>query len=183
MDPDLENSPTDYESGRDFYLNKVTKGAFANYTASKWAMKERALNEQELTAIATYGLWNLSSFLPKKPDDEHLNAMMEMFHASVNEELYDADRWGQFYRPTGMRTETIETGESVKTTSVSIPKIPDTSAITAASIINKVAKTPAVVENDEPPFDVDTPAPVAEKPKMQSPQEILEAIRRRQAQK
>jgi hypothetical protein len=184
MDQDLENSPTDNDHGRDFYLIKTTKGGYANYASSKWAMKERALSDDETLAIGKHGLWNLSSFLPKKPDEAHLNAIMELFTASVNEELYDADRWGQFYRPNGMRLD-IQDGDTPSAVAAPAPT-PAKPAVTAASILNRVAAKPAVQPEDDstPPWE-DTPAaatPVAEK-KSQSPDDIIAAIRRRQAQR
>jgi hypothetical protein len=182
MDQDLENSPTDYEHGRDFDLVKTTKGGYANYTSSKWAMKERALNEAERDAIAKNGLWNLNSFLPKKPDDAHLNAIMELFTASVNEELYDLDKWGQFYKPNGMRNENSSTGdESTDATVNTAPARPAAPAVTAASILNKVAAKQPV--NEDLSSDNPLPSSSAEKPKMQTPDDIIAAIRRRQQQK
>lgn len=178
MRQDLENSPTDYEAGRDFYLTKSQKGQYANYSSSSWSMKERPLSVEELEAIDKFGLYNLSQFLPKKPDDAHLAAIMEMFQASVQEELYDPERWGQFYRPNGMRFDT-DTEASVAETAPA----PVKSSVTAASIMSKVSKpapTAKVEEAEEAPW-TDEPAPAAEPAKKaQSPEDILAAIRRRQ---
>lgn len=101
MDPEMEDLPTDYISGRDFNLKKTTKGGFANYATSNWSMKTRSLNPVESAAIENGGLHDLKSFLPKKPTAEELEAIKEMFQASVNDEAFDTDRWGQFYRPQG----------------------------------------------------------------------------------
>jgi hypothetical protein len=181
MDQDLENSPTDFNNGRDFYLLKTTKGGYANYASSKWAMKERPLADNETNAINQHGLWNLSSFLPKKPDDAHLNAIMGMFQASVDEELYDTDKWGQFYRPNGMRLDSnnsdSDTGNTVSTKTISAP------TVTANSILNKLSTKPAVSEETSAPWEEPTAAAVSDKPKMQSPDDIIAAIRRRQQQK
>jgi hypothetical protein len=38
-------------------------------TPSKWARKESALTEAEQAAIETHGLYDLSTFLPKKPGE------------------------------------------------------------------------------------------------------------------
>jgi hypothetical protein len=185
MDKDLENSPTDYRHGRDFYLLKNTKGGYANYSSSKWAMKERALTDDETNAVNQYGLWNLSSFLPKKPDAAHLDAIMEMFTASVNEELYDTDRWGQYYRPNGMRMDGIADSDSA----VVVPQTtPVTSSGTAAGILNKIPNRAATQVDDVPPWEEPQPtkpaaAPQSDKPKMQTPDDIIAAIRRRQQQK
>lgn len=178
MRQDLENSPTDYSTGRDFYLSKTTKGQYANYSSSSWSMKERPLSQDELEAINNFGLYNLSQFLPKKPDDEHLNAIMELFQASVDEQEYDPERWGQFYKPNGMRfdNDTSDTDARVNTA----PPAPVKSSVTAASILNKVAKAEPKVAEEDVPWQDDEPAKAETTKKAQTPDEILAAIRRRQ---
>ena len=102
MDPELENLPTDYAAGLDFRIAKTQKGGFADYNTSKWARKESALTEAEQAAIEKYGLFDLSTFLPKKPTAVELNVIKEMFEASVDGQPFDSERWGQYYRPAGM---------------------------------------------------------------------------------
>ena len=106
MDPDMEELPTDYTAGVDFRLNKTCKGGYADYGTSNWARRDRPLNDQEMAAINTHGLFNLSDFLPKKPDATAVKVMQEMFEASVDGEAYDADRWSQYFRPSGMQART-----------------------------------------------------------------------------
>ncbi len=102
MDPELDELPTDYLKGLDFRIAKTSKGGFADYSTSKWSRRERALSDQEKAAIEAHGLFDLSSFLPKKPSDVELKVMKEMFEASVDGEAYDMDRWGQYFKPAGM---------------------------------------------------------------------------------
>lgn len=102
MDPELEELPTDYENGLDFRINKTTNGQYADYSTSKWARKETPLTKDELEAINTYGLFNLSDFLPNRPSEEGLRVMKQMFEASVDGEAYDPDRFGAYYRPPGV---------------------------------------------------------------------------------
>jgi len=102
MDPDMENLPTDYDAGTDFRLVKTQKGQYADYSTSNWARKERSLNEAERQSIETYGLHDLNDFMPKRPSEDELRVIMEMFEASVDGELYDPNRWANFYRPYGM---------------------------------------------------------------------------------
>jgi hypothetical protein len=102
MDPELEELPTDLLRGVDFRIAKTSKGGFADYSTSKWSRRERALTDQEKGAIDQYGLFDLSSFLPKKPTDVELKVMKEMFEASVDGEAYDMERWGQYFKPAGM---------------------------------------------------------------------------------
>ena len=101
-DTEVEEMPTDYDRGLDFSITKTTKGQYADYSTSKWARKESALTAAERAAIETYGLFNLKDFLPKKPGDTELKIIKEMFEASVDGQTYDADRWGQYYKPAGL---------------------------------------------------------------------------------
>jgi hypothetical protein len=174
MRQDLEHTPTDYDNGRDFYLSKTQKGEYANYTSSSWAMKERALNQDELDAINRFGLFNLSTFLPKKPDDAHLKAMMEMFEASVNGEQYDADRWAEFYKPAGLKTE--HNGNAA------VDDVPAAVVLRAAPVVPRAAArpvpVPAAVEDDAP-FAAE-PAPAAKTAnKTMTPEQILAMVRNR----
>ena len=102
MDPDMENIPTDYVNGTDFRLAKTMKGQYADYSTSKWARKERSLDESELASIETHGLFDLKDFLPKKPTAEQVDMIYNMFQDSVNGELFDNDKYGEHFRPNGM---------------------------------------------------------------------------------
>lgn len=117
MDPDFPEIPTDYEHGTDFKLTKTQKGQYADYTTSNWARKERALNEFERTAVDTNGLHNLNDFMPKRPNNDEVKVIFEMFEASVAGDLYDPEKWGSYYTPAGMSktggdTKTVPTPES-----------------------------------------------------------------------
>jgi len=102
MDPDLTEMPTDYAAGLDFRVTKTTKGGYADYNTSKWARKESALTADEAEAIEKHGLYDLGSFLPKKPGEVELKVIKEMFEASVDGQPFDMERWGQYYRPAGV---------------------------------------------------------------------------------
>jgi hypothetical protein len=104
MDPEMEELPTDYQSGLDFQIVKTSKGGYADYSTSKWSRKESALTAEEQAAINEYGLFNLSDFLPKKPSEVELKVLKEMFEASVDGQPYDADKWGAYYKPYGLET-------------------------------------------------------------------------------
>jgi len=106
MDAELEELPTDYLRGLDFRIAKTSKGGFADYSTSKWSRRERSLSDVEKTAIDQYGLFDLKSFLPKKPGDVELKVIHEMFESSVNGEAYDPDRWSQYYKPAGIGSQT-----------------------------------------------------------------------------
>ena len=170
MDPDLEELPTDLQRGLDFRITKTSKGGYADYSTSKWARKESALSEAEQAAIEHYGLFDLASFLPKRPTDVELKVMKEMFEASVDGQPFDAERWGQYFRPAGM---VALTGSQPAATS----DAEDTPVARPA-----VAAKPAVSqfdEDDAPPFEASAPAA---KPATttQKAEDILAMIRARQ---
>lgn len=106
MDPDMEDLPTDFVNGIDFRLNKTSKGGYADYSTSTWARRERPLSDEEKRAIDEHGLFDLSEFIPKKPDEAAVQVIKEMFEASVDGEPYDEERWGNYFRPGGMAART-----------------------------------------------------------------------------
>ena len=170
MDPELEELPTDYLRGLDFRITKTSKGGFADYSTSKWARKETALSEQEQAAIEQYGLFDLSTFLPKKPTDVELKVIKEMFEASVDGQPYDTERWGQYYRPAGVQAPAGSSSAPAQVDEESAP----------APVV-KVAPTPAPSA-----FDDEDDTPVATAPVQAAPaggnkaEDILAMIRARQ---
>ena len=165
MDPELEELPTDLMRGLDFRISKTAKGGFADYSSSKWARKESALTEAEQAAVAEHGLFDLSSFLPKKPGEVELKVIKEMFEASVDGQSYDTERWGQYFRPAGVNAP------------AGAPAVADASEDAPA-----VASAPAVSNDfdDEPAV---ASAPVEAKPAASgNAQDILAMIRARQKQ-
>lgn len=117
MDPEMENLPTDFSAGLDFTVKKTSKGGYADYNTSTWARKETALLAEEADAIETHGLFDLKSFLPKKPNEVELQVMKEMFEASVDGQPYDTERWGAYFKPSGFQAKgaTDTAGESAGT--------------------------------------------------------------------
>jgi hypothetical protein len=168
MDPDMEELPTDYTAGVDFRLNKSSKGGYADYSTSNWARRDRPLSDEEMNAVNTHGLFNLTDFLPKKPDETAQKVMHEMFEASVDGEAYDADRWSQYFRPAGMQARTGD------------PQVAASPQATAVSQSAPVAETPTPVAETPAP----TPAPEAapEAASGGDANDILAMIRARQGQ-
>jgi hypothetical protein len=126
MDPDMENLPTDYVNGLNFRITRTKKGQYNDYNASSWSRKETALTTEQLEAIEEYGLFDLNDWMPKKPTAEQLNAIFEMFEASLEGELYDPERWAQYYRPWGLEFEgagSTETTTETKTETKAEPKV------------------------------------------------------------
>lgn len=174
LDPDMEHNPVDYLHGTDFVINKQKSGKYADYSTSKWARRESSLSQELLDAIDKYGLVDLSTYLPKRPTDVHLKVIVEMFEASVNEELYDMSKWGQYYKPNGIRQDDSKVSSSSDSELESLISKAETSFVPKSREI----------QND-PPFDSDpddtdsTKAPATTSSGGKSPQEILQMLRNR----
>jgi hypothetical protein len=170
MDPELEELPTDLMRGLDFRITKTAKGGYADYSTSKWARKESALTEAEQAAIEAHGLFDLSTFLPKKPTDVELKVMKEMFEASVDGQPYDTERWGQYFRPAGVNAPA----------GGSVPAVSHDEDAPAPTIKVAPAPTSSAFDDDEPAVasaPVSAPAASANKA-----EDILAMIRARQKQ-
>ena len=172
MDPELESMPTDYTGGLDFTVTKTSKGGYADYSTSKWSRKETALTSEEQAAIDAHGLYNLADFLPKRPGEVELKVNKEMFEASVDGQAYDADKWGQYFKPAGFQSKGGDDAGSAK---ASAP------AAKAAPAPTPAATPDVPFESDEDDVPVAT-APVAAKPSSQKAEDILAMIRNRSKQ-
>jgi hypothetical protein len=176
MDPDMENIPTDYVNGTDFRLFKTSKGQYADYSTSKWVRKESALAEDQLAAIDTHGLHNLNDFLPAKPTAEGVQAIAEMFAASVDGELYDPAKWGQFYKPYGLDVGT----QTQATVAPAQTAAPVTAPVTAPAEAVVETAAPVVATAPAPVAEPVATAP-AEDTGKKSADDILNMIRNRQS--
>jgi len=168
MDPELEELPTDYLKGLDFRISKGSKGGFADYNGSKWARKETALDAAEQEAIEKFGLFDLGTFLPKKPGEVELKVIKEMFEASVDGQSYDPERWSQYYRPAGVNAPTGAAGAPAVAEDEDAPAKPAAPAPVTSSFDDE-DEAPAVAS-----------APVEAKPTTQKAEDILAMIRARQ---
>jgi len=161
LDPEMEDLPTDFVNGVDFKLIKTSKGGYADYSTSKWSRKTRPLSDVEQDAVKQHGLFNLKDYLPKKPGDVEVKVIKEMFEASVDGEAFDMERWGQYFRPAGVSSNTGD------------PNVAKKAAVAA----------PADDFDDEPaPVAKAAPAPKAESVPASGDraQDILAMIRNRQ---
>ena len=180
MDPEIEEIPTDYLRGLDFYIKKTSKGGYADYSTSNWARKESALTEVEQAAIEAHGLSNLREFLPKKPSDAESRIIREMFEASIDGRPYDPDRWAAYYKPYGLQSSgSRDTGSTGEEEAVRAPR---------QVVAPKQTAPSAPVSEDTPPWE--EPAAVTPAREVKSPtsapvgndraQDILALIRARQ---
>ena len=174
MDPELEELPTDYERGLDFRVSKTSKGGYADYSTSKWARKETALTTEELQAVADHGLFNLNDFLPKRPSEEELKIMQEMFEASVDGQPYDPERWGSYFRPAGFSAPTTAPINGSGTASTPVAEAtPTPTPAPIPPVAESAAESAPVAE-----APVQTEAPATN----QKAEDILAMIRSRQQQ-
>ena len=192
MNPEMEDLPTDNESGRDFKLTKTQKGGYADYSTSTWSFKARSLGESERSAIDQYGLHNLSDYMPKKPSQEELNIIQEMFKASVDGELYDPDRFSQYYKPAGFNNSSSG-GSTATATAKPVEAVAPAVAPATETVAQPVQSTPepAKVEvtetvtatASEQPAPATASATATETGGKVSAEDILSMIRSRQAGK
>jgi hypothetical protein len=171
MDPELESMPTDYTAGLDFTVTKTSKGGYADYSTSKWSRKETALTAQEQGAIDSFGLYNLSDFLPKRPGEVELKVIKEMFEASVDGQAYDPDRWSQYFKPSGFQGRGGDDTEST----------PAPAAKAAPAPVQSSAPFDTD-EEDEAPVATAPVQAAAAKPSSQRAEDILAMIRNRSKQ-
>lgn len=157
VDPELEEMPTDFINGLDFRLKKGSKGSYADYSTSTWSRRTRPLTETEHAAVASHGLFNLTDFLPNKPSAVELKVIKEMFEASVDGEAYDAERWGEYFKPAGLHQAT---GDPSSPQSIPAPSYvqsviaPAHVAEYTAPVISTPVVTPAPASNDNRAQDI-----------------------------
>ena len=171
MDPDMEHLPTDYVNGINFRITRTKKGQYNDYNTSSWSRKESALTDEQAEAVDANGLVTLTDWMPKKPSAEGVQAIFEMFEASLEGELYDPDRWAAYYRPWGLEYD----GAGKQQTTESTPAAKSTSSANVDRVASlAVTATPqaAVVEEAVESPNVSTAS-------SQTAQDILAKIRNR----
>ena len=74
--------------GYNFIIKKMQQGDYADWTTgSGWSKTQYALTEEQLAAIAEYGLHDLSKRLPPRPTDEQYDVLTEMMEVSIQRML------------------------------------------------------------------------------------------------
>jgi hypothetical protein len=138
--PEIEELPTDYQRGLNFNIVKGNKGGWSDYSTSAFARRETALTESELAAIDSYGLFDLKSYLPKKPSESEQRIIKDMFDASVDGRPYDLERWGAYYKPWGLeggesRSQSSDSDEQFETKRAPVeqPVVQSAPVVTSAS--------------------------------------------------
>lgn len=142
MDPEMENTPTDYDNGTDFKIVKRQGAKYYDYSTSSFARKESALTQDERDAIDQFGLFDLSTFLPKKPDENEQKVIYEMFLESLkgDDATYRLE-WANTFRPKGVELNVSATSSAGNTS---------TSSSTKTEEKEESASKPEKVEEKEP---------------------------------
>lgn len=171
MDPEMEDIPTDYVSGTDFRIVKTKQGEYASYSTSGYSRKTSSITDDEQAAINNYGLFNLSDFLPKKPDAAGVQILADMFEASVNGELYNPEKWAGHWKPYGLN---YDSNATTTAPTVSPPKITET----VAPVVTETV-APVVTETAVKTVTPVAPTTSTDSNKKKSPQDILARIKAR----
>lgn len=178
MDAEMEDLPTDYENGRDFNLIKTKKGKWADYGTSKWKMKTRPLSETEIAAIGKHSLFDLKDYLPKKPTSEELEAIKDMFRASIDGEAYDPNKWGKFYKPSNFKSQNSDTTDVVGATETDVEEQTVSAPVTMVKPVSALEKLRQTTKSEAAEAPV-----VVSSDKKGDPAKILELIRSKSANK
>lgn len=103
-DPEMDANPTDSEFGYDFRIVKTKQGnAYADYSTSSFARRNRALSTEERQALETHGLFNLAEFLPREPDSTMMDTIVAMYEESRKPNSQYKLEWAEFYTPKGVQ--------------------------------------------------------------------------------
>jgi hypothetical protein len=141
MDPELDTLPTDYLNGINFRIIRTKKpgGEYNDYNTSSWSRKETPLTPEQAEAIEKYGLFNLNDWAPKKPTADGVNAIFEMFEASVEGEGKTVE-----LAATVSQTPAVETAEApaveITEEKETVTESPSASAPTSTSAQDILAK-------------------------------------------
>jgi len=181
VNDEVQELPVDYAHGRDFNIVKTKNGGgYAEYNKSAYKFSERALTTEELQAIEQFGLFDLEDYMPKKPSEDELAAIKEMFEASIDGEQYDPAKWAQFYRPAGVPAP-HSNGNTGSKSNESAPTLTNEQQAQALAALAKSA--PVVTETvvqEQPKVQPEVQTPAAST--STSTADLLAKIRARQQQ-
>ena len=138
------------------------------------------MTETEAAAIEAHNLFDLSTFLPKRPGDVELKVIKEMFEASVDGQPYDPDRWANYFKPSGFQGGTGSTGDDSEAKAT--PVAQSRPALASVPKAAPAAAADAPWEDDEGTAEASAPVatPAAKPASSQKAEDILAMIRNRQ---
>ena len=74
--------------GHNFIVKKGQRGEYADWTSdSGWSKTQTRLTDEQLAAIAEYGLHDLTKRMPDRPSDENYDVLVEMMNISIQRQV------------------------------------------------------------------------------------------------
>lgn len=117
---ELDEAPYSYQGGTNFLIKRTKKGEFSNYDLSKFARRSTDLTEDQIEYVDSQ-IIDLSTLLPKKPDLEKVETMLESaltgkrFAEDEEEDGDDASSFGKFKKNKPAASDSDEDAAPVRT--------------------------------------------------------------------
>ena len=91
--------------GYNFIVKKNQQGEYAEWVSgSQWTKSQTPLTDEQLAALAQYGLHDLTLRLPARPSDDQYEVLAEMMNISVQRQLTGAEGvWNPEWEELGFK--------------------------------------------------------------------------------
>lgn len=105
LDDETAQLVLDNTNGYDFIVRSKKIDDWANYSSSSWDLQRPSLlSDEQLEAIAQYGLHDLRALLPTKPTEEQIEVYLEMIEVSIGRMLgTDDGYWNPEWEKAGIK--------------------------------------------------------------------------------
>ncbi len=105
LDDETSQMVLEQTDGYNFVVRSKKLDDWANYSSSSWDLKNQApLTDEQLTAIAEYGLHDLRARLPKRPTEDQIEVYQEMIEVSLGRLLgTDDGYWNPEWEKAGIK--------------------------------------------------------------------------------
>jgi hypothetical protein len=112
LDDETAQMVLEHTNGYNFVVRSKKIDEWANYSSSSWDLQKQApLTDEQLDAIAKYGLHNLRDRLPTKPTEEQIEVYLEMIEVSIGRLLgTDDGYWNPEWEKAGIKPWKPKTG-------------------------------------------------------------------------
>jgi hypothetical protein len=88
--------------------------------------------------------------MPKRPNDEDLRIIMEMFESSVDGNLYDPEKFGSYYKPYGLDVGNTKSTPKTEATKTASAPVQETAPAQAPAPKAEVKAEPVMAEAKAP---------------------------------
>jgi hypothetical protein len=105
LDDETAQMVLDNTNGYDFIVRSKKVDDWANYSSSSWDLQRPSLlSDEQLEAIAQYGLHDMRALLPTKPTEEQIEVYQEMIEVSIGRMLgTDDGYWNPEWEKAGIK--------------------------------------------------------------------------------